>query len=130
MQNKLDAALSVHTQALSLRSKRASVLASNLANADTPNFKARDLEFGKVLENARQGRMAMAQTRNGHIGAGGLSQGAEFKYRVPQQASLDGNTVDADVEHSAFAENTVKYQASLQFLDSRIKGIIKALRGE
>lgn len=125
----LDAALGVHAQALSLRSRRAEVLAANLANVDTPGYKARDLDFAAELERAALPAVTLTRTAAGHLGAD-PDTGGVLKYRVPVQPSLDGNTVDGQLEHAEFAKNAIAYQASLQFLDSRIAGIRRALSGE
>lgn len=119
-----------HEQALRFRETRNRILASNIANADTPGYKARDVEFGSALKNAQSGQLSMRKTSDLHIS--GLSTnniGAEVKYRVPTQPSLDGNTVQTDVEQAAFAENAVQYRTSLAFLDGQIRGIRYALRG-
>ena len=130
MRFSLDQALGIHPQALQLRSKRAEVLASNLANADTPNYKAKDFDFKQVMAQNQGLALPMKKTQASHIGADANSFAPELKYRIPLQDSLDGNSVDSHVEHAAFAENSVQYQASLQFLGARMKGLIKALRGE
>ena len=127
-----DSALGIHDDALLLRSRRAELLASNIAHADTPNYKARDIDFAAVLDKASaQQRVTMKTTHTGHLPAPGAGlAGGEALYRVPHQASLDGNTVDAQMEHAAFAENTIQYQASLTFLGGRFKGLRGAIRGE
>lgn len=130
MPSSLDKAFGIHADALKLRSQRAGVLASNLANADTPNYKARDLDFKQVLAGQRGEGLVLSKTSRQHLPAGDMDVDAGFKYRVPMQASLDGNTVDTEIEHAAFAENTIQYQASLEFLGSKIQGLLKALRGE
>lgn len=126
-----DSALGVHESALKLRGQRAEVLANNLANADTPNFKARDLDFKQVLANQTDAgsTFAMRATHDRHLTA--VSQGeAEMLYRVPQQPSIDGNTVEEQVEHGEYMKNALQLQASFTFLNSRFKGLTSALRGE
>jgi len=119
-----------HEQALKFRALRNQVLASNIANADTPNYKARDVEFGAALKNAQSGQLSMQRTSELHISSRNANAaGAEIKYRVPTQPSLDGNTVQTDVEQAAFAENAVQYRASLAFLDGKIRGLRYALKG-
>lgn len=119
-----------HEQALKFRELRNEVLASNIANADTPNYKARDIEFGSALKNAQSGMLSLQKTSTRHLSSGNAnSVGATVKYRVPTQPSLDGNTVQTDVEQAAFAENAVQYRTSLTFLDGQIRGIRYALRG-
>jgi flagellar basal-body rod protein FlgB len=121
----------IHEQALRLRGERASVLAANLANADTPHYKARDLDFRQALAAAGGGAsLAVATTRPGHLAAPGSTPGGgQLMYRVPFQPSLDGNTVEGPVELSAFGENAVRYQASLMFINRKIAGIELALTG-
>lgn len=118
---------------------RTKVLANNIANSDTPHFKARDIAFAEVLRDVNpQGQLRTATTANSslhkthaqHIGRSSLSLDAPVMYRVPEQASLDGNTVDKDQEQARFAENSIRYQASLQFMKSRVSGLMRALRGE
>lgn len=125
-----DQALGVHEQALRLRAKRADVLAANLANADTPHYKARDFDFNRALQSARQSQgVALKTTHANHLPADGNSS-AEVLYRVPNQPSLDGNTVDSQTEQAAFAQNALEYQASLNFLSARFKSLRAAIRGE
>lgn len=127
----LDSYLGNLANALELRGRRAELLASNMANADTPNYKARDFDFQAALGQAQGQQLAMRATAKGHINpasAGGAQPNPQ--YRIPSQPALDGNTVDVQLEKSAFTENAVQYQATLSFLDSRIKGLKSALRGE
>ncbi len=125
----LDSALGIHAQALPWRARRLEVLASNLANAETPGYRARDLDFSDALEAARRGRPVLVATNPRHLQpAGGLAP--VLRYRIPAQPSLDGNTVDPDLEKAAFAEAVVRYQASLRFLDGKIKGLLRAIKGE
>ena len=119
-----------HEQALNLRALRTEILSSNIANADTPNYKARDFDFATAYRQAGDSRLRLRTTRAGHQpGAAAGAMGADVKYRVPMQPSLDGNTVEADVEQAQFAENTVRYRASLAFLSSRISGLRYAIKG-
>jgi flagellar basal-body rod protein FlgB len=121
----------IHEQALTLRASRAEILAGNLANADTPGFKARDVDFAALLQGMPGGPLGLSATHSGHLGGGaGAVEGLALAYRVPLQPSVDGNTVDTQVEQSAFAENAIAYQASLTFLTARIQGLRLALRGE
>ena len=123
-------ALTSHEQALKFRALRNQVLSSNIANADTPNYKARDLDFGSALNKARQGSLDLAQTSELHAKAWGTSRhGGKLMYRVPMQPSLDGNTVETDVEQAAFAENALQYRASLAFVDSHIRKLRFAIKG-
>jgi flagellar basal-body rod protein FlgB len=122
----------IHEQALLLHGQRMSVLANNLANADTPNFKARDIDFASVLGSSdEQMPLAVSITQAAHITPleGELPSG-ELKYRNPYQASLDGNTVEMPVEQAAFSENNVRYQASLQFINNQIADLQFAIAGQ
>jgi len=133
MRFNLDKAMGIHETALYVRAKRSSVLSSNLANSDTPDYKARDIDFKNVLRNAAgmQTTGNLKKTNAKHIQPGGFdAKSAELLYRHPLQPSLDGNTVDAQVEKAKFAENAMQYQTTLSFLTGRIKGLNKALRGE
>jgi flagellar basal-body rod protein FlgB len=125
----LDSSFGVHAKALGVASQRLQLLADNLANADTPNYKARDLDFKAALSNAETQSVQMAATRNGHIGLPANANRAEVLYRVPDQPSQDGNTVDTQKESSAVAETAVRYQATLTFLNARIRGIRLAITG-
>lgn len=123
-------ALAQYERALSFRANRNEVLSSNIANADTPNYKARDLDFGQALKSARQQSISMTTTSDLHKQAWGTSnQGARTMYRVPTQPSLDGNTVSMDVEQAQFAENALQYRASLTFLDGSIRTLRMAIKG-
>ena len=134
----LDSYLGVHAKALGLREKRTELLARNLANADTPGYKAQDLDFRAALASAEGQNPAgtLRTTEPGHIGAGGdnaLQPGnteAFLKYRTPLAPSLDGNTVDAQLEQAAFADNAVRYQATLTFLTSKFKSLMTAITGQ
>lgn len=123
-----DKALGVHAQALGLRAQRAEVIAANLANADTPNYLARDMDFKTVLAST-QGHGSLKATHAAHVQGPGSHSG-ELLYRVPTQPAIDGNTVDAQEEKAAFADNALRYQTSLRLLSSRIQGLLTALRGE
>ena len=131
----LDSYLGVHAAALKVRERRTELLAANLANADTPGFKSRDLDFRAALAEAGSSTagVALATTRPNQIGSGSLTTGsteAFLKYRTPLAPSLDGNTVDAQLEQSAFAENAVRYQATLQFLSGRFRSLMTAITGQ
>lgn len=127
-------AFGIHQQAVSLRARRAEILAGNLANADTPGYHARDIDFRAALGEARTGA-ALVTTRDGHLTAQATRVGANpgtptLKYRAPLAPSLDGNSVDPQAERAAFLDNALRYQASLTFLNGRITGLLSALRGE
>src|ERR1700742_3052614 len=128
----LDTYLGVHADALKLQSRRMEVLADNLANVDTPNYKARDIDFKSALAAAGSpdAPVQLKTTDAKHLGADESSQtSASLKYRVPLAPSLDGNTVDAQQEQAAFADNTVRYQATLTFLSARFKSLMTAITG-
>lgn len=123
----LNSYLGIHQRALSLEAQRTEVLAANLANADTPGYKARDIDFKAEL--AAAGSSAGADG----TGAGGINlstNNATLKYRVPLAPALDGNTVDTQLEQSAFAENSVRYQATLTILNSKLRGLMTAITGQ
>lgn len=127
---KLDDVFGIHEEAMRLRSRRSEVLASNLANADTPGYKARDFDFKAILRNEVQNPVRLAATHSGHIrGDQGVVASNQMAYRIPQQPSLDGNTVEVEREQAQFSENAMRYQASLRFLDGRIKGLMMAIKG-
>lgn len=126
----LEKIFDIHTKALQFREKRTQVLASNLANADTPGYKARDLEFNSVLKGAQNRSVRIKTTHPQHIAPQQNFSGAKLLYRIPNQPSLDGNTVESHIEQGKFAENTLRYQASLGFINGSVSGIKKALRGE
>jgi len=140
MLDGLNASLAFYTQALDLRGRRQEVLAANVANSDTPNYKARDFDFKAELDRAMgsagsggPGGLALRTTAAGHIAgqAPGVSTGAAtLEYRNPIQPSLDGNTVDMNVERVEFMENAVHYQANLQILGSQLKGLKSAMQPE
>jgi flagellar basal-body rod protein FlgB len=114
-----DNLLGIHTQALGLWQKRAEVLAGNIANADTPDYLARDIDFRKALSQAGGDQLAMSAPTPGQIDPS-ANEGDQLAYRVPTQPSMDGNTVDTQAEQAAFAGNTVHYQASLSFITAQI----------
>lgn len=134
----LDAYLGVHADALKLRSQRTEVLARNLANADTPGYQARDFDFKAALAQATgnaglDAPVALKTTHTNQI-ATPLDASGEtnpnLKYRVPMAPALDGNTVDVQMEQANFAENSVRFQATLTFLNARFRGLMTAITGE
>jgi len=129
----LDNVFGVHTQALSLYAQRSSILAANLANADTPNFKAQDIDFKGILSRAaakKSDASKMSATQPGHIGHASSGFEAQRFYRQPDQPSLDGNTVEVQKEQAAFTDNAMRYMATLRFVTGRVQGMMLALRGE
>ncbi len=126
----MDSILGIHEAALLYRAKRMDVIAANLANADTPNYLARDLDFASALGNAANAASPrLKNTDPRHISLDPLKQPDALKYRVPHQPSLDGNTVEADLELSRYAENAVSYEASLMFVNNRLGTLRTALAG-
>ncbi len=134
MRFDLDKVFGVHEQGVRIRERRAELLANNLANADTPNYKARDIDFKQVLQQAEAGTNTppMKSSRVKHMQADGFTPGmnAELMYRNPLQPSVDGNTVDSQQEKAQFIQNAVQYQVSLSFLSGKIKSLMTALKGE
>ncbi len=130
----IDNVFGIHEQALRLRAQRTELLASNLANADTPGYKAKDIDFEAALSSAMSGsggqETALKTTSKGHIkNISGGDMDGWIKYRVPHQPALDGNTVESHVEQAAFARNAVEYQATLQFLGGKSRGLLQAIKG-
>ena len=127
-------AFSIHDDAMILRGRRSSILASNIATADTPGYKAQDIDFRSVLRSVEKptlrDNLSMVATHPGHLSAKSLGNDVTLQYRNPLHASLDGNTVDSHVEQSRFAENAIQFQTSYTFLNSKVRGIMSALKGE
>lgn len=137
--DKLDNAFSFHESALRLRAQRQEVLAANIANADTPNYKARDFDFAAALNNAMSGAastnsIAPSTTSEKHIGGATgdsiPSKPGDVQYRKILQGSVDGNTVDMDVERNQFADNAIRYEASLIMINGQIKKMLAAIQGQ
>lgn len=129
-----DKALGIHDDALRFRSQRASVLANNLANLDTPNFKARDMDFKSMMARAESSVSSVSMTTthsaHHHSSLSASAQDADLLYRTPTQPNIDGNTVEEHVEHAKYMENSLEFQATFTFLNSKFKGLTTALRGE
>jgi flagellar basal-body rod protein FlgB len=127
-----DSLFGIHERALYAAADRVGVLATNIANADTPNYKARDYDFAAVLAGTTDSDgLTLVRTHVGNLPlAAAGSAGADLKYRIPYQPSLDGNTVEAPVEQAKFAENAVRYQTSLDFINRRIAALQTALTGQ
>jgi flagellar basal-body rod protein FlgB len=134
MINQIDNELGFHQRALSLRAYRQQVLASNIANADTPHYKARDVDFKASLQGALGsvgGQLNLARTTSRHLASGDdAPAGAKLLYRTETQSSVDGNTVDMDVERAAFAENAVQYEAGITFINQMLRHIQSALQSQ
>jgi flagellar basal-body rod protein FlgB len=118
----------IHEKALAVRNKRMELIAANIANADTPLFRAKDIDFQKVLSDVTPSPMAATNLRHFDSGEEADPQGLVF--RTPYNSSVDGNTVEINVEQAKYGEAAAQYQATLQFLENRISGIRKSLRGE
>jgi flagellar basal-body rod protein FlgB len=132
MIDSLDKLFQFHQDALNLRAFRQQLLASNIANADTPGYKARDIDFAAALREASAGQAPTATLRTSdarHVQGAAQVDPAAVLYRTPVQPSIDGNTVDMDVERNRFAENAVHYDANLTFLNHQIKLMLAALQG-
>ena len=121
--------LQVHSAALSLRSKRNDILASNIANAATPNFKARDINFEDEINRAA-GHGSMTGSDARHIRTAVNARPNQVLYRQPLNPSLDGNTVELSVQQAEFGKESTRYTATMQFIENRIGGVRRALRGE
>lgn len=124
--------ISKHADALALRSERATILAQNLANASTPNYKAKDLDFSEVLKSQHESNAKMNNTHTQHIKSGSYNTGLNqaVKYRNPMQNKSNGNTVETDVEQTQYAENMLHYRAGLSFIKQQTTQVLMALRGE
>lgn len=133
MASKFDNAIAFQQQALGLRAYRQQLIAGNIANADTPHYKARDIDFAAALKNAVAGRASggveLARTSDRHLAAVGGQGPAPLLYRKETQSAVDGNTVDMDVERAQFAENAIFYEAGLTFITGRIRTMLSAVQG-
>jgi flagellar basal-body rod protein FlgB len=138
MIGKLDDYLRFNETALSLRAQRQELLASNIANADTPNYKARDIDFSSALQGAmaRNGSAnggALATTNGAHIGAAldgkTLADGTPVLYRTVSQGAVDGNTVEMDTERTQFADNGLRYEAGISMINHQIRDLMAAIQG-
>ena len=139
MLNRLTESLDFQGQALQLRSERQRLIASNIANADTPGYIARDMDFAKTLQAATGSLPAagtLATSHAGHLGtggataAGGAKVAGELLYATPSQTNLDRNTVDMDRERASFADNAIKYEATLRFINSNVRTTMSAITGQ
>lgn len=133
MINQIEKALAFDAKALTLRAYRQQILASNIANADTPNYKAMDIDFAKAMREAQGmagAALGLARTHAAHLKASGSSKLASVQpqYRTAVQPSLDGNTVDVNIEQAQFAENALHYMAALRFMNGKIQSTLSALR--
>jgi len=124
-----DKALGVHDNALLLFEKRTQLLTENIVNADTPNYKARDINFNQVLRHQQSKSLSLNTSQARHIASRENDNGM-IQYRIPEQSSADGNTVDAQKEKADFAENIIRYQTTLNILGRRFSGLKNAFKGE
>ena len=135
MLNKLTQGIDFQGQALTLRSERQRLLASNIANADTPGFLARDINFSQALQQAAgelKQASGMTVSSSGHIGGTSKDNvvASNMSYATPSQLSPDGNSVDMDRERASMADNSIKYEATLRFINSHVKTMIEAIKGQ
>lgn len=136
MTNKLDAALSFHQNALRIRGQRQELIAANIANADTPNYKARDLDFSSAMKNAMSGvtkeGFNTTKTSAQHMSGAPskVASSGDALFRPIIQGSVDGNTVDMDVERNQFADNAIRYEASLMMINGQLKKMLAAIQGQ
>jgi flagellar basal-body rod protein FlgB len=133
MPNRLTDSLDFQAQALTLRAERQRLIASNIANADTPGYVARDLNFAQALQAATGGLAAastLATSSAGHIATGGARMEANLVYATPSQTNLDRNTVDMDRERASFADNAVHYEATLRFINGGVRTMLSAITGQ
>ena len=127
----LDNAFGISAQALAFRSQRSSVLAANIANAETPQYFARDYDFKDILSRAADGYdTTLATSDDGHIRVGDAGDYGDAEYRIPTKSASNGNTVEEEIEQAAFSENALRYQTSLQFLNGSIRSLKLAIKGE
>ena len=143
MIGRINESFQFHAASLRLRGERQQILAANIANADTPGYKAVDFDFARALADAAgrgarvgvaamaatAGAPALATTAAGHRGGGGGGLAPTLQFRGPSQASIDGNSVEMDAERAAFADNAVRYEASLRFLNGQIRSLVSAITG-
>lgn len=128
--DSIASSLNVHAQALAIRNRRNEVLASNIANAATPHFKARDVDFAQEIKKHTDPSGPLRTSDARHFQQAEQTELNDLKYRVPTEPSLDGNTVELAVEQVQFSENVLRYQVSLGFLNRRISGLQSAIKGE
>jgi len=128
--NLFNQALGIHEQALQVKSRRLEVLAQNIANADTPHYKARDIDFKAVLGAEQKQDTSMAATTAGHFALGQELNADGMRFRNPFNTAFDGNTVEMSVEQAQYGKAAADYQATVNFLQDQVSGVRKALRGD
>lgn len=132
MNTNWNSIIGIHQQALNMYAARSQLLAENLANSDTPNYKAKDIDFKSMLanyNNLQTNKALLSATNPRHMRAIGFIANMQVKYRQTQQDSIDGNSVEEQIEKSEYLENAIRYQASLNFLNSKFKGLLSAIKG-
>lgn len=132
MATSINNVFGLHENAMHLQSRRAQLLSQNLANSDTPGYKAKDIDFDATLKEMKNGSFQppLKSTQTGHIQPIGYRNGAEQLYRQPMQPSLDGNTVEPQIEMAEFTENSMRYLMTLRIMSGRINSMLSAIRGE
>lgn len=127
----MDKIFGLAEKALALSEQRATLISSNLVNSSTPGYKAKDIDFNQILQQASHGSNELSKANAGHLVDNHESANSPIiKYRVPMQTSMDGNTVDPELERKSFMENSLKYQISLMFIQSKTDQMIKAMKGD
>ena len=133
MKSSLDQALAFHLQTLGVRAQRQQLIASNIANADTPDYKARDIDFRAAMAAASSQQLqpaGLVRTAAAHLpGTASEVSSGPLLYRSTVQASVDGNTVDMNIERAQFADNAFRYEANLMFISGQIKTMLAAIQG-
>lgn len=132
MSISFESALGIHESALRVRGQRAAILANNLSNIDTPNYKARDLDFKQLLnKESQKSHLDLAVTQLAHMNdVSVFGEDPDLLYRTPQQPSIDGNTVEDQIEHAEYMKNALAFQTSFQFLNSKFQSLKTAIRGD
>lgn len=131
MSDPISSFMGLHAQALPLREQRMKLIASNLANADTPGYQAQDIDFNAALEAASSGSTPLATTREGHFGTNVGGEQMPFQLaRQSSQPSLDGNSVDPDAERAAYGRAALEYRASLSFIEGKVRTMLTAITGQ
>lgn len=127
----MDKIFGLAEQALSVTEQRATMLSGNIVNSNTPGYKAKDIDFDEVMKNVSGGAGSLTVTNQNHIPTMNVETGnLPYKYRIPMQTSLDGNTVDSEIERKNFMQNAMKYQVSLSFIQNKTDQIMKAMKGD
>jgi flagellar basal-body rod protein FlgB len=128
--NLLDRAMGIHERALQVKAQRLEVLSQNIANADTPNYKARDVDFKALLKKSSETDVKLSATHSQHLSGLAQQHTEALKFRTPFNTAFDGNTVEMSVEQAQYGQAAGQYQATLNFLESRVSGLRRALKGE